>query len=338
MKAISQSTKETIIYHLKNGKSIRQISAITGISKSTVHNARKCCLADLTKSKGGRAPKLSLRDVTFCIKSITSGESQTAQSVSKKLKEYFSISASRKTVARALVKSGMKAGVKQKKPKLSLKNVKARLDFAKQHKDWTLEDWRHVIWSDETKINRFGSDGRSWYWKHENESRNPRHIQQTVKHGGGSIMIWGCMTADGPGNMCKIEGIMDQHLYKSILQEDFLETVDWYGLELKNIIFQQDNDSKHKSKIVRDWLVEQSFSILEWPAQSPDLNPIEHLWSHLKNRLNSYSTPANGMIELWQRIEDEWNKIDKTTCLNLIESMPRRIEAVLKAKGYWTDY
>ena len=75
-----------------------------------------------------------------------------------------------------------------------------------------------------------------------------------------------------------------------------------------------------------------------WPAQSPDINPIEHLWSHLKRKLAEYEEPPSGMIELWERIEKEWNAIPASVCQNLIESMPRRVEAVLKAKGGYTKY
>ena len=79
--------------------------------------------------------------------------------------------------------------------------------------------------------------------------------------------------------------------------------------------------------------------VLQWPAQSPDLNPIEHLWVKVKRELNKYDTPPNGLNELWERVEYIWNeKITKNDCLVLIESMPRRIKAVLKAKGYWTKY
>src|SRR5579871_718778 len=72
---------------------------------------------------------------------------------------------------------------------------------------------------------------------------------------------------------------------------------------------------------------------LPWPAQSPDLNPIEHLWDHLKRELGEYERPPNGMIELWERVEKEQNKFEAVVCQNLIESMPRRVAAVLKAKG-----
>ena len=78
--------------------------------------------------------------------------------------------------------------------------------------------------------------------------------------------------------------------------------------------------------------------LLDWPAQSPDLNPIEHLWVHLKQQLNSYPTQPTSIHELWLRVEAEWEKIPKEVCLNLISSMPRRVEAVLKAKGGYVDY
>jgi hypothetical protein len=106
------------------------------------------------------------------------------------------------------------------KLKHSVKNIKERLNFARRHKDWTVKDWKRVIWSDKTKINRFCSNGRSWCWVRDGESRQPRQVKETVKHGCGSLMLWGCMTAHGPEFMYKIEGRMDQHLYKSILEDN----------------------------------------------------------------------------------------------------------------------
>jgi hypothetical protein len=243
-----------------------------------------------------------------------------------------------RTVRRALQEAGLGAQEKMEKPRLSPKNIKARLEFAKRHQCWTIDDWKRVIWSDETKINRFCSDGRSWCWVRDGESRQPRHVKQTVKHGGGSIMIWGCMTAQGVGFMCRLTGAMDQKAYKEILEDELMRTIEYYGLDPEKAIFQHDNDPKHTALSVQKWLSEQEFDVLEWPAQSPDLNPIEHLWAILKRRLNQYERPPSGILELWERVQVEWEKIDKDVCRSLVESMPKRVEAVLKARGLWTDY
>ncbi|EKM73419.1 hypothetical protein AGABI1DRAFT_28333, partial [Agaricus bisporus var. burnettii JB137-S8] len=70
-----------------------------------------------------------------------------------------------------------------------------------------------------------------------------------------------------------------------------------------------------------------------WFAQSPDLNPIEHLWVNLKDKLKVYPKPPKGVRELWDRVAEEWDNITPEKCQRLIESMPRRCQAVIKAKG-----
>jgi transposase len=111
------------------------------------------------------------------------------------------------------------------------------------------------------------------------------------------------------------------------------------GLSREQIIFQQDNDPKHTSNLVKDYLKKQSYQTIEWPAQSPDLNPIENMWSLLKRRLNDYEAAPKGMEELNERVTDVWyNKMTAKDCQNVINSMPRRIKACIKAKGKWTKY
>lgn len=338
MRPLSTDTRDNIISLLQLGFSVRKIANRCRVGKSTVQELRARHVPNLISSPGGRPVKLSDQDKRFCVRAVTSGLLETGAAVAKKLEGDLGIKVCDRTVRNAFREAGLGAVEKEAKPKLSPKNIKARLEFAKRHKHWTVEDWKCVIWSDETKINRFCSDGRSWCWIRDGESRQPRHVMQTAKHGGGSIMIWGCMTAHGPGFMCRIEGMMDQHLYKEILEDELFQTIEWYHMDADRVIFQQDNDSKHKARSVREWLNEQPFEVMEWPPQSPDLNPIEHLWATLKRGLNQYERPPKGMIELWERVQAEWDKIDKEVCLNLIESMPNRIDAVLKAKGRWTDY
>jgi hypothetical protein len=93
------------------------------------------------------------------------------------------------TLRNALRDVGLKACEKIPKPSLSQRNVQERLRFATIHKDWTVEDWKRVVFSDETKINCFNIDGRSWCWINDKENVPNRIVKQTVKHGGGSIML-----------------------------------------------------------------------------------------------------------------------------------------------------
>jgi hypothetical protein len=109
-------------------------------------------------------------------------------------------------------------------------------------------------------------------------------------------------------------------------------------LNLDSVIFQHDNAPIHKAKIVQKWFLEQPFTVLEWPAQSPDLNPIEHVWAILKHRLNSHPTPPVGLLQLWERVEETYKTITTEQCERLYASMPDRIVAVLVARGKWTRF
>ena len=83
----------------------------------------------------------------------------------------------------------MKAVVKKKKPLLSVNCRKRRLAFALKYQHWTMEDWKRVIWSDETKINRIGSDGQEYVWKKKGEGLIAREVKGIVKFEGGSLMV-----------------------------------------------------------------------------------------------------------------------------------------------------
>ena len=86
-----------------------------------------------------------------------------------------------------------------------------------------MEDWKKVMWSDETKINRLGSDGCKWVWKKPGEGLSDRVVEGTVKFGEGSVMIWACMTWNGVGYATKIDGRMNDDLYLQILKDELQE-------------------------------------------------------------------------------------------------------------------
>ena len=338
MKSLSNAQTTDILSLLDLGQSIRQISQTTGVHYSTISRIRSKLHPTLAKAIGGRPTKISSTLIRHATRLITSGKADTAVDVTKSLQNVVEGSISTKTMRRALKKAGMKAVVKKKRPLLLKRHRKERLDFAISHQDWTMEDWKRVVWSDETKINCLGSDGRKWAWKKAGEKLGDRLVKGTLKFGGGSLMMWGCMSWDGVGYACKIDGKMDANLYVSILDDELTNSLEYWGKNGEEVVFQQDNDPKHTSRKAKEWLQSQDFETMIWPAQSPDLNPIEHLWGHLKKRMGEYEEAPKGITELWERVQVEWEKIGAGVCQNLIESMPRRVEAVLKAKGGYTKY
>ena len=151
-------------------------------------------------------------------------------------------------------------------------------------------------------------------------------------------MIWGYMGWNGVGKLVEVQGKMNAEQYCEILEDGLVESFEKLEIEEEERIFQQDNNPKHTSKRAQKWFEDNNIQVPEWPAQSPDLNPIEHLWEHLKYQLLKYDTPPKGVHKLWDRLEEEWDKISPEVCQNLIESMPRRIKAIIKANGGHTKY
>ncbi|KAG0971507.1 hypothetical protein G6F29_014097 [Rhizopus arrhizus] len=149
------------------------------------------------------------------------------------------MSVSDSTVRRVLKKAGFIAFVKPQKPLLRTQNIIKRLQWAKSHQHWTVDDWKRVIFSDETKINRFASDGKAYTWKLPNEELNSRHVQQTVKHGGGNIMVWSCITWEGVGWIVDVGHHMNSEAYLEALKDDLLKIMESYGLDSSKIVFQQ---------------------------------------------------------------------------------------------------
>lgn len=343
MKAISQVTIKEALGQMKDGVSVRETAKRLKISKSTAARIRLQEKENIEEHKGGRPRKISAEVVEHLKVNMKRGILKTAVEAKDEANRLLERPVSVTTVRRRLREAGLLARKLIKRPALKKEHIKGRLQFVKKYKEWTEDDWAMVVWSDECKVNRICSDGLRYVWDDNTERITTRSVQGTVKFGGGSVCVWSCMSWHGPGYIAMVDETLDSQLYIKILQEDLQMSIKEWGMAKDELVFQHDNDPKHTAKVTKAYLesvniTEAEGTLLYWPAQSPDLNPIEHMWTYLKRQLGKYPTHPKSCKELWQRISVEWYKIPVEFCRELIRSMPRRVAAVHKAKGKQTRY
>ncbi len=143
------------------------------------------------------------------------------------------------------------------------------------------------------------------------------------------------MSSAGVGPLCLLQSTVNAAIYQEILEHFMLPSADkLYGDA--DFIFQQDLAPAHTAKGTKSWFNDHGVTVLDWPANSPDLNPIENLWGIVKRKMRD--TRPNNADDLKAAIKATWASIPPQQCHKLITSMPRRIEAVIKAKGAPTKY
>ena len=205
--------ERTLIRQLvKRGESQREIATILG---------RKSCV--LT----GRPRKTTARDDSQ-IKRLSNIDPFKS---GRMIRDELNLSVSYKTVQRRLVEKQLHGRSPRQVPMLTRKHLQARLKFAKEHMDWIGPEngkkWRNILWSDESKVNFIGSNGKRWVHRPVGSAFKPQYTVKTFKHGGGCIMVWACFSWYGVGPIFWIKKIMDQYLYLEILENTMLPYAEW---------------------------------------------------------------------------------------------------------------
>jgi hypothetical protein len=148
-------------------------------------------------------------------------------------------------------------------------------------------------------------DGKPKVLRKQGERYESYHLLKTVKYGGGSLMVWSCFWANGYGPLVFVDGNTNQDLYVDRFSQQFLP---WYyklpHLKDGEYIFQEDNAPCHTDGYAKWWKSSHSLNVLkDWPARSPDLNPIEHIWSELARQLRSRRPDIKNTKDLRQTLD-----------------------------------
>lgn len=282
----------------------------------------------------GRPKKTTDREDRILCRDVTINR---FASTDKILRNHPEINVAPRTVRRRIRAClGMGSHWSAMKPFISEKNRIRRLEFANMYKDKDLEFWRSVIWSDESPYCLIYK-GKERVWRRPGERYLPECMCATLKHDK-KVNVWGCFNAYGVGNLYRIEGIMDSAVYLDILNRQLVPSIHTLRQLApgKKYIFQQDNDPKHTANVTKEWLARKKLPMLVWPSQSPDLNPIENLWGHLDRQV--MDRRPNSEEELYNILEEGWKALSVTYLTKLVDSMPRRIQAVIDNNGWATKY
>ncbi len=220
------------------------------------------------------------------------------------------------------------------KPLLKQKQRQKHLTWDNEKKNWTVAQWSKVLFSDESKFCiSFGNQGPR-VWRKSVEAQNPCCLKSSVTFPQ-SVMIWAAMSSAGIGLLCFLKSTVSTAIYQEIFEYFMLPSADkLYGDA--DFIFQQDLAPAHTAKGTKSWFNDHGVTVLDWPANSPDLNPIENLWGIVKRKI--WDTRPNNADDLKAAIKATWASITPEQGDRLIAFMPRRIDAVIRAKGGPTKY
>ncbi|XP_011270416.1 hypothetical protein CAOG_08786 [Capsaspora owczarzaki ATCC 30864] len=204
-------------------------------------------------------------------------------------------------------------------------------------KHWTVDDWLRVVFSDETALYLYRNNNGGRVWRLVGETLTDRCVQGTVKFGGGHINVWGAISRFGISLFCEVGDVMNGDTYLSVLESELLASIRVWNNK-NEMIFMHDNTPCHKRKDVAKWFETNQITVLDWPANSPDLNPIENAWNMVKNKIYQ-EREIKSKAALWERFQAVYEEVlTPEVCRDLISSMPRRIQAVIDANGGYTKY
>lgn len=312
----------------RNKVNENQIAKKLKRSWHAVHKALHPCAKPGRRAAVGRRCKLSPQDKRRIIRHASNSEVSSAQ-----LKRELNLPVSARTVRNVLQQSEwLKYQAEEKVPKLTERHLAARLAFAFEKILWDYEDWKKVHFYDE-KV--FHCNGPAWSHHYYHDARKGKLENPVDQHGGEAIMVCASISYHGKSHLefcgTKKGKTLNGEKYAEMILQRFWKDGRVF---VPGDIFQQDNASIHKAKKTMEAFNREGFPLLEWPAKSPDLNPIENVWGIMSNRIYGNNKIYADVTELKAAINEAWESIHADEITNLILSVKKRLAQVIYLQGH----
>lgn len=243
------------------------------------------------------------------------------------------------TVRRRLRSHGFFSRRPKVHPLLSPVHRKTRFEWATKRCHFRETQWKKIIFTDESRFLLFPTDGRERVWRTSSERNQEELAVTTTNFGGGSVHVWGAIHADGRSELVILRSTVNGEVYKAVLSDHLLPWADTtLGSRQTHWLLQDDNAPAHRSTVVNCFKTAVGIRTIQWPARSPDLNPIENVWDILGRRIRKQNPRPSSLAQLASALKTEWESIPQSHIQHLILSMTRRVRAVIEAKGGPTRY
>ena len=217
-----------------------------------------------------------------------------------------------------------------------IRHREARLQWTRVHSRWTRQQWKNVLFTDEMRACLRHIDGRRRVWCRRGEQHLECCVQLVTAFGGGSVMVWVGITLTNKTHLIQINGNLNSNRY---VAEILRLRVVPYATGIGNgFILMDDNACPHRGRVVTEFLAGAAIERMVWPANSPDLNPIEHLWDQLKRSVYRRITEYSTLADLAQLLQEEWTAIPQWRVSRLVNTMRRRCLEVIEKRGGYTHY
>ena len=198
-----------------------------------------------------------------------------ANEIRRRLRVSTNTNVSNQTVRNRLRGTGLRARRPLRRPRLTQAHRAARRVWAGQHRRWTRQDWANVLFTDEFRFLLEPDDRRIHVWRRHGERFTDNCIQERAAYGSGSMRVWGGMSLNDRTPLYHLAGNLNAVRYRDeILQPLVTPAIQLIG---PNAILQDDNARPHRARVGNTFLQQAGINRMPWPANSPDMNPIEHL-------------------------------------------------------------